>query len=152
VSGFSKEQETRLLKQLGDELELWKEMRELTEKQAQSLEADDADALDGSIESRQGLIEKINGLHQETDLLMQSYNSFLKTKPGKKSAAVEEATEKLRIIITGCVELNEKNIEAAKGLAKGYTEKIGKSSETRKGLGAYAQNVPNNSELFEKKT
>jgi len=152
VNEFSRNDETRLLKLLGEEQELFEQIRGLTEAQTQLLAADDIEAFDKSLDSRQKLIEKINGLHQETNILMQSYTSFSKFRSGNKSGAIETAVQRLRGSIAGCAEINEKNTATAKGMADEYTKRIGKLNLSRKSLGAYSLNVPNNSELFDKKT
>jgi len=152
VSDFSKDNGSKLLNLLKEELGVWEQIRGLTESQAELLMSDDEGVLEGSLESRQGLIEKINGLHQETDILMQSYNTFSKSKIGKKCPVVESTIDKLRKVITECIALNDENIATAKEMTEGYTERIDSLSLKRKSLGAYAQGVPYDSELFDKKT
>jgi len=152
VSNFSRNDESRLLVLLGEELEIFRQIGSLSIKQAELLAADDMEAFEGSLERRQGLIEKINGLHQETDLLMQSYMSFSDAGTGEVSDAIETTAGQLKEIIADCVSTNDKNMVAAKEKAEEYIKKIGKLSLGRKSLGAYAQTLPNNSELFDKKT
>jgi len=152
VNIISRDEETRLLELLGEEQKLFEQIHGLTVQQAELLAADDIEAFDKSLDSRQELIEKINGLHQETNILMQSYISFSGSPGGMKSAAAEAALESLRDKISLCAELNEKNMAAAKEMAEDYIKRIGKLSLSRKSLGAYALSVPNNSELFDKKT
>ena len=152
MSDFSKDNGSKLLNLLKEELGVWEQIRGLTESQAELLMSDDEGVLEGSLESRQGLIEKINGLHQETDILMQSYITFSKSKIGKKCQVVESTIDKLRKVITECIALNDENIATAKEMTEGYTERIDSLSLKRKSLGAYAQGVPYDSELFDKKT
>jgi len=152
VSRFSRDDEARLLELLGEELEIFERIRGLTGKQAELLSADDIEAFDESLDRRQILIEEINGLHQEASGLMQSYISFSGAGGGSKIDAVEIAAERLREVISECAEQNEKNTAAAKEMAEDYIKRIGKLSLSRKSLGAYALNVPNNSELFDRKT
>ena len=152
VSKFSQEKQSRLLGLLGEELALFKQIRGLTEKQTELLTADDTEAFDESLERRQELIEKINGLHQETDLLMQSYISFSSSAGGGKIDAVETAAERIRGVIAECAALNDSNITMVKGMAEEYVKRIDKLSLSRKSLGAYAQNVPSNSMHFDRKT
>ena len=73
---FSSKEEARLLELLGEEQAIFERIRALTGEQATLIAADDMEAFNGSLDSRQELIEKINGLHQETNVLMQSYISF----------------------------------------------------------------------------
>ena len=152
MSKYTKISETRLLELLREELELFAQMREQTIKQAGLLAADDVEAFDKSLDLRQGLIEKINGLHQESDVLMQSYISYSTAPSGKKSGAVDEARAKLRSIITECHDQNTKNIALIKEKSEGHTKRIEELSTSKKTLGAYALTVPDNSELFDKKT
>ena len=137
---------------LGEELAVFEQIRDLTGKQTDLLAVDDVKALDESLDRIQELIGKINGLHQESDVLMQSYISFSDSAGGGKDPGIETAVEKLRGVIAECAELNEKNTTLAKETAEEYIKRIGKLSLSRKSLGAYAAQVPNNSELFDKKT
>jgi len=152
MSIFTKEMEARLLQLLDKELELFSQMREQTMKQAEFLTADNTSAFDKSLEIRQQLINKINGLHQESDPLMQSYLSFSAAPGNKKSRAIEAAEEKRTALISECIALNEENIAAVTKKSESYTERITKLSSSKKGIGAYIQSVPNDAELFDKKT
>jgi len=152
VNDFSQIDESRLLVLLGEELDIFRQIGSLSIKQAEMLAADDLEAFEGSLERRQELIEKINGLHQDTDLLMQSYISFSDSANGEMSDAIESTAGQLRDAIADCASTNDKNMVAAKEKAEEYIKRIGKLSLSRKSLGAYAQSVPNNSELFDRKT
>jgi len=152
VNDYSRDKEARLLELLDKELEIFKQIHGLTEKQAELLAADDVDAFGESLDSRQDLIEKINGLHQESDILMQSYVSFSKGVGNKKSRAIETAIEEISRLIAECFGLNDKNTTIAKLMADDYIQRIGKLSLGRKSLGVYAQGVPNDPELFDRKT
>ena len=149
---FSRENEARLLDLLGMEHEAFEQIREFTNEQKDLIAADDIDAFDKSLDCRAELIKKINGLHQESDVLMQSYISYSSSADGKIIVAVDEAIGRLQAVIADCAALNEKNTAAAKEKAEEYIKQIGKLSLTRKSLGKYAQSVPNSSELFDKKT
>ena len=139
----------RLSELLCKELEIFEQIRKLTEKQAALLVRDDIESFTRSLDKRQELIEKINGLHQESDPLMQSYIS---APAGEKSAGIDDLKEKIRDIVEACAELNEKNTAEMKARAEAQTEKIDKHSAKRKGIGGYAQAVPNVPEMFDKKT
>ena len=152
MNKFSQEKQSSLLKLLEEEMAVFEQIRELTEKQTDLLAVDDAEALDETLDRRQELIEKIKGLHQESDVLMQSYISFSKAAGGGKDVKIETAAEKLRQVITECAELNERNMASAKETAEEYIKRIGKLSLSRKSFGAYAPQMPNSSELFDKKT
>jgi len=152
VKEFSQDKQARLLELLSQELAIFKQILSLTGNQAEKLDTDDVEALEESLAQRQELIEKINGLHQETEVLMQSYIAFRGAAGGKSIAGIESAMEELRTVVAECATLNEKNITAAKGKNEDYVERAGKLNLGRKSLGAYAQNVPYNSELFDKKT
>ena len=152
MNGFSKDNETRLIGILNRECEVFRQIGELTQEQAKLLEEDDIDAFGASLDRRQELIEQINGLHQESDSLMQSYISSRSAAGGPDIAAVDELAGRLRGIIESCVAQNDINTVAAKERAEGYIGQIGKLSLSRKGIGAYIQGVPNTSELFDKRT
>jgi len=152
VKDFPRDKQTRLLELLGEEQAIFERLRELTGEQTDILAADDVEALDESLDRRQELIEKINGLHQESDVLMQSYITFSESADGGKVTAIETAAEQLRGVIAECVELNGSNLTLAKETAKEYVKRIDELSVGKKSVGAYAQNVPNSSELFDKKT
>jgi len=141
-----------LLLLLGEELEIFRQIGALSIKQAELLAADDMEAFEGSLERRQELIEKINGLHQETDLLMQSYMALPDSEAEEVSDAIESAAGQLREAIADCAATNDKNMVTAKEKAQEYIARIGKLSMSRKSLGAYAQATPTSSEFFDKKT
>ena len=149
---FSRETEVKLLELLEKELGLFERMRELTEEQSELLAVDAMEDLESSLDGRQGLIEKINGLHQESDSLMQSYALFSGSGGGDRIEAVETLLARINEEIAKCSGLNEENTNAAKEKAEEYIRRIGKLSLSRKSLGAYALNVPNSPELFDKKT
>ena len=148
MNDFSPEEKARLLELLSKEFELFRQMYELTEKQAMLLAADDAAAFDSSLDSRKELIEEINGLHQETDILMQSYISFAGSDKGGKIDVIEKAVAQRQDAIAQCVVLNEKNTSAAKGKAKDYVKRIDKLSQNRKSLELYTPDVPSKPELL----
>ena len=149
---FSRDMEERLLELLVQEQEVFEQIREATLNQKELIAADDIDAFDKSLDRRQELIKKINGLHQESDVLMQSYISFTSSADGVTIGVIDDALGRLREITAECAGLNEQNTTAAKEKAEEYIKQIGKLSLTRKSLGKYAQSVPNTPELFDKKT
>jgi len=151
VSKFSKDNETRLTQLLGQELEAFQRIRELTAKQTEFIAADDVTAFEKSLDDRQKFIEKIDGLHQESDILMQSYLSFTGSADGKKSDRIEDLNVQIRAVLAECAEMNDRNMSAAKKSTQEYTEQIGKLSKGRKSIGAYAQGITNKSELIDKK-
>jgi len=152
VNGFSKDNEARLLELLGQELESLQQIRELTLKQADLITADDLTSFEKSLDHRQEFIEKINGLHQESDILMQSYMSFAGSTGGKKNSGIDKLTGRIRELLADCAALNERNISDVKRNNEEHVEQIGKLNKGRKSIGAYAQSIPNKSELFDKKT
>ena len=143
------EKTTRLTKLLGDELKLLESIKELTDEQTRQIEMDEFDGLEKLLEHRQELIEKINGLHQESQELMQSYVSSSSLKPVRE---IERLKEEIKYLLQNCKELNEKNVEMLRHKSTAQKEKIGKQSAQRKGIGGYAQAVPTSSEMFDKKT
>ena len=150
MSQFSKDNAARLLELLRKELEIFTRMRELTVKQKELIATDELEALDASLDRRQGLIEEINGLHQESDVLMQSYMLYSAEK--KSISEIENVAAQLREIIAECAGLNDSNISDAKEKSESYINKIDELSMNRKGLGAYIQNVENRPEMFDKMT
>ena len=151
MSVFTADNAARLLDLLGKEQEIFGQIRETTEKQTELIEADDIEGFDKSLDSRQELIEKINGLHQETELLMQSYMSYSTSHAGGKIEKIDKAIEQLQNTIAECAKMNEKNTAAAKQRAEDYAERSGKLNIGRKSLGSYMQTVESNSEMFDKK-
>jgi len=151
VSKFTKDSEAKLLNMLGEELKVWEQIYTLTENQASLIELDDVEKLSESIDQRQELIEKIKGLHQESNALMQSYISVSGNDEGGKSAAIEAEKTKIRNKITACSQKNDKNIAEANKIKGTYIEKAEELGQQRKSIGAYALDVTNNSELFDTK-
>ena len=151
MSKFAPADKERLMKLLSEKLKIYKQIRKLTEEQTELLIEDDIEAFDGSLDDRAALIEKINGLHQDSNPLMQSYVSH---SGNKKSGgdAVEKLKEQIRDVLEICNDLNKKNTEAMELKLKEHSVKIDKQSAKRKGIGGYAQSVPNTPEMFDKKT
>ena len=152
MSKFSREEAKRLLELLEQETGIFERVLKLTESQTAFVNAEDMDALNESLDQRQGFIEEIDGLHQETQVLMQSYISYSSSSSGKKLAALDAAEAKLRGLIEACSELNEKNNVLAKEKAGNIAQRIGKLSTSRKSINSYIQGVAGGSELFDKMT
>jgi len=149
VSKTASEDLERLSKLQSEELELYKKIRKLTEEQTELLAKDDIEAFNISLDKREKLIEEIKGLHQESNPLMQSYAS---SSSGSKSNTVEELKKEIREIIEICAKLNDKNVIFLKEKTENLTKEIDEKSAKRKGIGGYAQSVPNTPEMFDKKT
>ena len=152
MSGPARDMGPRLLELLEQECKLLEHMLELTANQAELLADDDAEGFDKSLDGRQALIDQINGLHRESDALMQSFISRPNGAATGQEGEIEAVRGKIRGILEECAALNERNTTEAKGKAEDYIKQIGKMSINRKSIGAYIQDVPNNSELFDKKT
>jgi len=152
VSVFSVDSAARLRELLKQELEAFGKMLELTAKQTELIAEDDTEAFDESLDRRQELIEKINGLHQETNALMQSYISYSGAASGESIGDIDALYGRLRETITECAALNDKNIAAAKEKADKYRGRIDKLSLSRKSMGAYIQTVANGPEMFDRRT
>jgi len=133
----------KLSKLLSEELELYGQIQKLTEEQTELLAEDDIDAFNSSLDKREELIEKIKGLHQESNPLMQSCVSNDK---------IDELMKKIRKTLETCSKLNDKNEEILREKTQDHTKKIDEQSSKRKGIGGYAQSVPNTPEMFDKKT
>jgi len=150
VSELSNNDRTRLLELLGSELEAFGQIRKLTESQAKLLLKDNISAFDDSLDKGQEYIEKINGLHQESGPLMQSYMSAVIDNDESKDEEIERLLENIREVTAECAEFNLKNTDAAKTKIDEYIKKMEKLSSSRKGIGGYAQSVPNTPEMFDK--
>ena len=101
----------KLSKLLEKELEILKQIQMLSGKQTQSLAEDDVDALNSSLDKTQELMEKINGLHQESDPLMQSYISSSGSEANNK---IKKLKQQIEDIVESCAEVNSKNTETIK--------------------------------------
>jgi len=141
----------RLLELLGDELKIYKQIQKLTEKQAQLLAKDDIDSFNNSLEKRAELIEQIKGLHRESDPLMQSYVSTSESSKDR-NGDIDKTIKEIRQTLEVCSGLNEDNIAAMKAKTEDHTSKIKEQNAKRKGIGGYAQSVPNTPEMFDTKT
>jgi len=149
VSNFTSAE--RLLELLSDELKVYEKIFKLTEEQTKLLVKDDIEAFNNSLDKRETLIEKIKGLHQESDSLMQSYIS-LSSSTKEKNNKIEELKKQIHDIIKLCADLNDENITAMNEKTSEHTKKIDDQSSKRKGIGGYAQSVPNMPEVFDKKS
>ena len=152
MSKFPPEDKKKLLEFIGREIELFGKIRELTAEQKEFLAADDMEGLNLSLDKRQQIIEKINGLHQESDVLMQSYISFSNSRGGEKIAEIESGQARIRAVLEECAELDGENALMANKRVLDYGRQIDELSTRRKGIGKYALDVPNNPEHFDKMT
>ena len=152
MNSFSSDDGTRLQELLEEETDIFRQIRELTRVQKELLAADDIDGFNSALDDRLELIEKINGLHQETNLLMQSYKVFKNSPGGSESVEIENAVALLQETIAETVELDGSNAVLAKRKAEEYIKQIGKLSLTRKSIGKYAPGAPTTSALFDRKT
>ena len=152
MNRFTREMGSQLLELLEQERGLLAQMLEITEKQAGILAEDDTDGFERSLDARQAQIEQINGLHRESDVLVQSYMSRPAGFDSLLASEIDAVREYIRGLLTECAALNKRNTETAIEKTEDYIKQIGKMSLNRKGIGAYIQEVPNNSELFDKKT
>jgi flagellar biosynthesis/type III secretory pathway chaperone len=134
---------------LDKEYEILEQIRKLTEKQSELLTKDKISEFDSSLDKRAELIEKINGLHQDSDALMQSYMSLPENEKNKK---IEKLREQIQGMLKLCAELNDKNMAELKEKTEEHIRRIDKMNDNIKGIGGYAQAVPNAPELFDKKT
>jgi len=151
VSNFSSAEIEQLSELLNKELDCYVQIRKLTEEQTELLAKDDIEAFDESLDKRETLIEKIKGLHQESTPLMQSYVSF--SSNGKKAdSKIDGLTKQIREQLEICAKLNDINAGTMKIKTDEHTKKIDEQSAKRKGIGGYAQAVPNVPEMFDKKS
>jgi len=152
VIGFSQENTGRLLELIAREISGFERIHELTVKQTELIAADEMDALGDMLDGRQEMIEQINGLHQETDILMQSYISFSSGPGGEKNDEIDAVIARLDAVITLCAAADAEFSGLAGEKAEDYIKRIGNLSLTRKSIEKYAPGVPNDSEYFDRKT
>jgi len=148
VSKFESSDKDRLQEYLTQEFETFEQIQKLTEKITEQISTDKIEALDKSLEKRQELIEKINGLHQESSPLMQSYVSI----EDMIDKEIEKLVAKIREIAEACAQKNNENMIAIKAKSEKQAEKIDKQSAQRKGISGYAQAVTYTPEVIDKKT
>jgi len=151
VSKFSNENAARLTELLQQESDLLKSLRDKGMEQVSLLETGEIEAFAESLEKGQAIIGKIDGLHQEINVLMQSYVSFLDSG-NKKIDAIEVLRIEVRTIVAECAKLNEKNMAKAGEKVNNITGEITDKSQKRKSVGVYGQGVVTSSEYFDKKT
>ena len=145
-------QEKRLLELLGEAAELAGQVVSISGEQSKMLAADDLESFNKSLDKGQEIINKINGLHQETEALMQSYASFANSAGGGKIAAIETAAERFVELLEQCSEANKRNLGNATEKTEEFIRQIGSLSLKRKSLGRYAQHGGDSSAHFDKKT
>jgi len=151
VSNNSSADTKRLAELLEEEKNIYENIRKSTEKQTELLAKDDIEAFNKSLDERAGLIEKIKGLHQESNPLMQSYVS-LSAGGNNIDDEVETLKKQIRELLEICHKTNEININVMGDKTLEHSVKIDEQKAKRIGIGGYAQSVPNTSEMFDKKT
>ena len=151
MTSFTTGDKDRLLELLGEKLKLSETVRDFTERQAKLIEEGDFEKLEESLRGRQEAIDKIDGLHQESSLLMQSFASSAGSG-GAGSPEIESADRKLGDVMGECAALNEKNMELLKNKMKDQSEKSERMRQSRESLGLYAQGGSNPAELFDRMT
>ena len=151
MSNNSSADTKRLAELLEEEKNIYENIRKSTEKQTELLAKDDIEAFNKSLDERAGLIEKIKGLHQESNPLMQSYVS-LSAGGNNIDDEVETLKKQIRELLEICHKTNEININVMGDKTLEHSVKIDEQKAKRIGIGGYAQSVPNTSEMFDKKT
>ena len=152
MKSFPQEKKERLIELIEQELKMFGRIREISVAQTDLLATDYIESFDKSLDARQEIIEKINGLHQESEVLMQSYISFSNSADSDKINEIESAATRLRDMIALCVELDEKNTSMIEGKKQEHTRQVTEMSMRRESLGKYAPNLPNNPKMFDKMT
>ena len=151
MSNFSPADKEQLAKLLSEKIKVYGQIRKMTEEQSGLLDKDDIEAFNVSLNKREKLIEKINGLHQDSDTLMQSYVTFSSASSGGDKE-INKLRNDIHDALKACAELNDKNIASLQSKSESQKERINKQSAKRKGIGGYAQSVPNVPEMFDKKS
>ena len=149
---FNRESETRLITLLEEKLELFRQMKEQGEKQTELLAQDEIETFNESLEKGEKLKEKINGLHQESEVLMQSYMSSCQSGGRGKVKAIDKLKEQIHEIIVECQSINDKNFEIARNKSDEYTKRLKELDTSKKTFNAYTIDIPDNSEHFDKTT
>ena len=142
----------QLFESLEQNLKLFGKVREISLNQKNLIAEDDFEALNESLQKRQDVIDKINGLHRDFAPLMQSYVSFAESGGGATDSEIEKASKKLTELINECAVLNDSNMQMLKDKMKTHSEKSEKMRQSRESLGLYAQGGVNSAELFDKMT
>jgi flagellin-specific chaperone FliS len=150
VIAFTKDKAERLRALTEQQLAFFEEILKLTSSQSELIELEDIEEFEKSLNKREDIIEKIKGLHQESDPLMQSYTLYKNSTAGKKIAAIDTVVGRLRAVISEAMEVNQLNMEKAASKKSEYSEKIAKLNEEKKGLSGYKAVVPNQSQLIDK--
>ena len=146
-------QEERLLGLLGEAAEFASQVIALEREQSKYLIADDLDAFNKSLDSVGGIIERMKGLHQETEPLMQSYASYYNSEGGSRIEAIDNAAQELVSLMEQCSAQSNSNLEDAKDKANEFVRQIDDLSTKRKSVGIYAQSTgESSSSVFDKKT
>ena len=148
---FSEDEAARLCELLQQELEGFSGILKLINEQTASIEADNTDNFIETLDRTQELITIIDGLHRESNELMQSYKSHAGTIGEGKTTEIDTIYGKLESIIVECAGLIEKNTIAAKEKNQDYIERIGRLNLNRKSIGSYIQKVASAPEIFDKK-
>ena len=151
MSTFTKAEAAKLLELLEQERITYGSMLQLTKEQTEHIAADEVEAFEKSLDIRQQLIDKINGLHQGREPLMQSYLSYLEGNNGKKIDRIENMVAEIHGLLTECSQINDENAAKAQEIAKGYSLRISDLNLKKKSIGSYIQNV-DNSDFFDRLT
>ena len=141
----------RLIELLQEELSLFKQIKQQTKMQTELLVTDDIERLNESLNLREQLKEKINGLHHESKILMQSYILSNISHERGKVKEIDTIKEQIRDIIMRCKEINDNNFETAKSKMDEYTKRIKELDTSKKTFDAYSFEVISNPEHFDKK-
>jgi hypothetical protein len=114
---------------------------ELTRKQLEILESDDADALLKNLEERQTVINGINRLQQKASLLLQLYDHYktLAAAHDRKVQRVDGLLDQARDALRA-IQINDaKNLEKAKQNRDRYGAEVKRLSKSKKSIKLYNQ-------------
>ena len=115
-----------------------------TQDQLKFIDQGDTDELEKSFSARQGIIDKIEVLHQDLNFLMQSY---------KRDENIIHAEEDLQAELKRILGQEEQNVESSKLQLKRIRGEAKKVSLERKSFSAYNQVKKfSSSEYFDKKS
>lgn len=155
MAAFAPEQYARIMELQQQKKTLLQEFHGLAQLQQEIIEREDTTALQGNLNRRQELITQVDTLHQELDLLMQSYPPIRQQlgESHPQVAALTALQNEIQDILRQIAALDTQNQARAARQLQHFRDEIKRLSLGRKTLQSYSQGaVSLGSELFDKKT
>ena len=154
MGGLTPERIGRLLELQRQKRELLREFHELTLQQERLIELEETAVLKENLNQRQELITEIDTLHQELNLLMQTYSEYSQQAGADPAAqeigALQQESQKLLQEIAA---LDEQNQARTARQIDRFRDEVKRLSLGRRTIQSYNQSISAlGSELFDKKT